>query len=101
MEEFLGAAERVFVTEDSMTMLTEAIHSQHPVYSLAPRQAAPDARFSGALHRFTEQGWLCRYRIDALLSHPERIEQQQFRLLSESPAVTLGERLASRLFQDD
>jgi mitochondrial fission protein ELM1 len=101
IEEFLGAAERVFVTEDSMTMLTEAIYSQRPVHSLAPRRAKPDERFSRALQRFVEQGWLCRHGIDELLSHPERIEQHQCRLLSESPAMELGERLGSLIFQND
>lgn len=101
IEEFLGAAESVFVTEDSMTMLTEAMHAQRPVHSLAPRQAAPDDRFSRALQRFEQQRWLCRHGIDALLSHPERISQQPCRPLSESPLVALGERLGRVIFQSD
>jgi mitochondrial fission protein ELM1 len=33
---YLGAAERVFVTQDSLTMLSEAIASGRPVVALAP-----------------------------------------------------------------
>jgi mitochondrial fission protein ELM1 len=33
---YLGAAERVFVTQDSLTMLSEAIASDRPVVALAP-----------------------------------------------------------------
>jgi len=40
---YLGAAERIFVTQDSLTMLSEAIASGRPVVALAPG----DVRLSG------------------------------------------------------
>ncbi len=93
IEEYLGAADQVFVTEDSMTMLTEAICSQRPVHSLAPRSAQPAACFDQALQRFSNQGWLCRHRIEELAMQPESLGQQKCRVLRGSPTADLAERL--------
>lgn len=51
MQAYLGAAELVFCTEDSMSMITEAIASGKPVVSLAPKTFAPDSRYIEALNR--------------------------------------------------
>jgi mitochondrial fission protein ELM1 len=37
MRAYLGAADRVFVTQDSITMITEAVASARPVYVLRPK----------------------------------------------------------------
>ena len=65
-EAWLGAAERVFVTEDSMTMLSEAACALRPVHSLRPATAAPAQRYEQALQRFAGQRWLCRHTIAEL-----------------------------------
>jgi mitochondrial fission protein ELM1 len=99
-EAWLGAAERVFVTEDSMTMLTEAIHSRRPVYSLRPRSYAPEPRYTQSLQRFAEQGLLCRYGLVELSSQPERLQAKRCRPLETSPAHWLAEQLRVRLHLD-
>jgi mitochondrial fission protein ELM1 len=97
MAAVLGAAEKVLVTEDSMTMLTEAIYAQKPVYSLRPQQAEPTPRYQRALQNMQDKGWLWRHEIMELLENSSRLEQQICYPLQQSPLVALGERLVARL----
>ena len=96
-EAYLGAAERTFVTEDSMTMLSEAIHSRRPVYSLRPQYALPTERYAAMIQGFADRGYLCRYALMELLQQPELLEKQQCQVLEESPLLELGEQLGKRL----
>ncbi len=52
---FLGAAEQVFVTRDSLTMVSEAIMSGRPLTALIPRRVelAPDNFMSVVLRKYT------------------------------------------------
>lgn len=94
---YLGAAEQVFVTEDSMTMLTEAICSRRPVCSLRPAQASPDARYAQAIQRFERQRLVCRHSISELAQQPGLLQSDHCRVLETSPLKDLGARLAERL----
>jgi mitochondrial fission protein ELM1 len=96
-EAWLGAAERVFVTEDSMTMLTEAACARRPVHSLKPETAQPAQRYEQALQRFAAQGWLCRRRIAELADQVEALDAQQCQALAGSPTEWLADRLRERL----
>lgn len=58
MRLFLAAAQRVFVTADSMSMLADAIASERPVVALYPRHAQPNQRYRNALQKFHDQGFL-------------------------------------------
>ncbi|MGB5297648.1 MAG: ELM1/GtrOC1 family putative glycosyltransferase [Thiogranum sp.] len=96
-EAWLGAAERVFVTEDSMTMLTEAIYSRRPVVSLRPQHAAPTDRYERMMQGFADSGYLCRYALAELSQQPELLESRQCRVLEASPLDDLAEQLGKRL----
>jgi mitochondrial fission protein ELM1 len=96
-EVYLGAAERVFVTEDSMTMLTEAIYSRRPVVSLRPRRAGPTDRYARMLQSFSESGYLCRHALAELVQQPEMLERLHCRVIESSPLDGLAEQLAKRL----
>jgi mitochondrial fission protein ELM1 len=61
---YLGLAERVFCTEDSMTMLNEAMAARGLVYSLRPRRAAPATRYEQILQKFETAGRLLRLSLD-------------------------------------
>lgn len=63
---YLAAADKVFVTEDSMSMLSEAMGSAKPVFSLRPGCARPDARYAAALRRFETRGLVRRLAIAQL-----------------------------------
>ncbi|HFD80526.1 MAG TPA: hypothetical protein ENK05_09080 [Gammaproteobacteria bacterium] len=96
-EDWLGAAERVFVTEDSMTMLTEAVYARRPLHSLQPQHCAPDQRYRASMQRFADQGFICRHRIADLLLHPHQLEECHCRPMSVSPLDQLAEALRQRL----
>ena len=95
-EAFLGAAEQVFVSEDSMTMLTEAMSAQRPVYSLRPEHALPDSRYEQALQRYTEAGRLCRIALAELVESPECLDERRY-VPETLPASYLGTELVNRL----
>lgn len=90
---YLAAAEKIFVTEDSMTMLGEALASARPVFSLQPEAVKPDQRYLNALQRYVTRGLLSRQTISELLDNPVRISAGSFATLSESPLLTLSEQL--------
>ncbi|ANG61217.1 hypothetical protein A8C75_01245 [Marinobacterium aestuarii] len=63
MNAYLGAADAVFVTADSMSMLNECIASAKPTVLLEPCQAQPDARYRGALERFVAADYCRHHRL--------------------------------------
>lgn len=93
----LGAADQVFVTEDSMTMLTEAIYSRRPVVSLRPAAVAPTSRYAGMINRFAAKGWICRYAIEDLATGRQTLSDTQCKVLETSPLSELSRQLAERL----
>jgi mitochondrial fission protein ELM1 len=75
---YLAAADKVFVTEDSMSMLSEAMGSGKPVFSLSPAHARPNARYLAALARFEGRGLIRRLAIRDLADcGAERLEGLQ------------------------
>jgi mitochondrial fission protein ELM1 len=89
----LGAAERVFVTEDSMTMLTEAIHAGRPPLSLQPKRVASTARYENMLAGFAARHWLKRVPISELAG----VTDWSAETLGGSPLDELAEQLYARL----
>ncbi|WP_295797923.1 ELM1/GtrOC1 family putative glycosyltransferase [uncultured Microbulbifer sp.] len=59
----LPDAGRIFCTEDSMSMLSDAFNLGRPVTSLRPDSAAPPARYQAALAAFEAQQLLARWNI--------------------------------------
>lgn len=66
VREFLGRCRSVWVSEDSLTMVAEAIYSGRPVCSLRPRQADPEANDAQALAGYVERGLLQRTAMTEL-----------------------------------
>ena len=96
-EMWLGAAEKVFVTEDSMTMLTEAICARRPVFSLRPQQSLPNDRYMRMVQRFADRGLIYRYALNQLADQPELLNDAQHNVLEESPQESLSKQLGQRL----
>lgn len=63
MSSYLGAADAVFVTSDSMTMVGEAIASQKPTIVLEQANATPSERHLQALQRFQAAGYCALHRL--------------------------------------
>jgi len=94
---FLGTAEKIFVSEDSMTMLGEAMSARKPVYSLRPRQVQPDTRYRGMIRRFSERNLLCRFTLEELAQQPELVSKADCKVLETSVQESLSRQLAERL----
>jgi len=60
MAAYLGAADIIFCSEDSLSMLTEGIASGKAVVSLYPPQHQPAERYKAALERLEQRCWLER-----------------------------------------
>ena len=97
-EAFLGAADQVFVSEDSMTMLAEAMSAQRPVYSLRPEHALPDNRYEQALLGYVDAGRLCRFALADLVERPELFDAHCY-MPEALPESDLGQALLQRLAQ--
>lgn len=63
MNAYLGAADAVLVTADSMSMINECIASGKPTLLLEPPGAQPDARYRGALERFVAADYCHHHRL--------------------------------------
>jgi len=95
-EAFLGAADQVFVSEDSMTMLAEAMSAQRPVFSLRPQHALPDHRYEQALLNSVDAGRLCRFALADLLEQRGLFDTQRY-VPEALPKSDLGQTLLQRL----
>ena len=70
MRDFLGAAQAIVVTEDSLSMVAESLYSGRPVLSVAPAVAQPNANDGAALQGYVERGLLARSPIAGLAEAP-------------------------------
>jgi len=69
---YLGAADAVFCTADSFSMITEAVVAGSPVLAWQPEQAQPNLAYRQALQRLGQAGYLAvTQTLDASLL-PER-----------------------------
>lgn len=66
IEAVLGASERLFCTEDSLSMLTESTAMNKPVVSLVPRAAKPRPVHKKLINRLQETGLIERQEIASL-----------------------------------
>lgn len=68
LEKLFMSVDNIFVTEESATMMSEAISSGISVCSLAPKNIQPNKLFLDQLERYTEMNLLERMRFDSNLS---------------------------------
>lgn len=66
VQQYLDRAERIFCTEDSLTMVSEAIFSGKPVCTLLPESLAPVENDRLALEHYADRGYIQRIRISEL-----------------------------------
>ena len=90
---YLAAAEKIFVTEDSMTTLGEAVSSGKPVFSLRPGVAGPNKKYSAALQRFVDRRQVMRLQIDELAGASSSLTHAQFSPQTVPPLKKLAEQL--------
>lgn len=66
MASYLGAADVVFCTADSLSMLTEGISAGKPVIAATISTAQPEQRYAQALQRLQSKGWLALLDVSEL-----------------------------------
>lgn len=98
IEALLGGAERIFCSEDSMSMLAEAIAMNRPVVSLQPAHSEPRSGHARALAYLQESGLVNRQPITTWTTvelapwHPQRDypahSLQVYRQLARLGAIT-------------
>ncbi len=66
VQSYMGAAQVVFCTEDSMSMITEGVASGRPVFTLSPERFDPEERFLAAIGRMEARRRLRRHPISQL-----------------------------------
>ncbi len=64
MKDFLALAEIVFVTEESSSMISEAIASGKPVVTLYPKEMKPDSNYKKILQKFENEKRIIRTTIE-------------------------------------
>jgi len=84
MKDYLGAADAVFVTQDSLTMLSEAIAAGKPTFALAPALVRHSDLLEPVLTRLQQKKRLQRCKISDL--HAVSLRPDQFDLLQTAVA---------------
>lgn len=83
LDAYLGAGERLFCTEDSMSMLSEAVAMSKPVVSLRPSQTSSKRVHTAMLSHLEESGLIARESMDSVAMYnpvpfaPKRSYQTQ------------------------
>ena len=68
LDRLFSSVDNIFVTEDSATMMSEAISSGLSVYSLSPKKIKPDKLFVDQLKRYDDMNLIYRMSFDSNLS---------------------------------
>lgn len=93
MAAYLGAAEQIFCTEDSLSMLTEAVSAGKPVTAIQPDDFEPEVRYENALRRLVDRGWITRIPADQLATIQLGTATSQ----SEEPSIQLWKQISESL----
>ena len=64
--DFLQLADVVFVTEESASMVSEAIASGKPVVTLSPRKVRTDSNYQAILRKYIQKNYIMAYPIATL-----------------------------------
>ncbi len=91
----LGKAERVIVTEDSASMVNEAVAAGKPVATISPEISGPDALVAGMLDRLESKKRIVRLR--GCHWNLAEIPENQWMLIEQDWHRLLGARLLARI----
>lgn len=73
LDAYLGAGERLFCTEDSMSMLSEAVAMSKPVVSLRPSETSTKRVHTAMLSHLEESGLIARESVDSVTMYQPRL----------------------------
>lgn len=92
---FLGASKAVFVTEESASMISEAIAARKPVYTLRSKEANPDRNYQKIVEKFLTKKWI--KRIDIHSAKDVEIRLDDFEALSSDSYVQTAKKIKEHL----
>jgi mitochondrial fission protein ELM1 len=95
MQEFLGAAETVLVTEDSMAMIADSIASEKPVCSISPSHPTPEQTYQRALDVLVEKQRINRLTLSEFSQEFKIQDLLYFKEANKSASQKLVEELRS------
>lgn len=61
---FLGLGKVVFVTEESSSMISEAVSTLKPVYTIGQKESSPDENYRTILNKFKNNNLITRIHLD-------------------------------------
>ena len=92
---FLGLSEVVFVTEESSSMISEAISARKPIFTIACENANPDSNYQNILEKFTLNQKIKRINIFKL--NKLNIPMKNFDLTEQDTFEELAKKFKSLL----
>jgi mitochondrial fission protein ELM1 len=92
-DSFLGSAERIFCTEDSAMMISEAVAFARPVYTLRPEHSRPDVSNLQVLQSYEEANCISRLAI-CDLRWQDFSQSRRSRNVTDYPIDELADKLA-------
>ncbi len=94
MASFLATASTIFVTEESSSMIAEAVAARKPVYSLSPRRLYSQEKYQALLQQFLDNRRICRLPIATMDALPR---DYAFNYIPEDYRAQLVEKLRGML----
>lgn len=85
---FLGLSTAVFVTEESASMISEAISARKPVYTLQPQVFDKDKNYQALMNKFEDA-----HQIERLASMETFQIEKDFSLLTDDSIKLIAEKL--------
>lgn len=95
MTTFLGLAEKVVCTVDSMSMIMESISAMRPVFVIKPDPFKPDQQYANAIQQLQQKQLIHADLLSTL--HQNMNHTVQLKVLELEPSLWLASRLKERL----
>ncbi len=91
VKEFLCKSKKVFVTEESASMISEAIASKKQVYTLKPKIVKYDKKYTPVLEKFEKDKKICRIDMDnpKMCETFNLIEDEVYKLIAQKLKAVL------------
>lgn len=89
---FFGLSEAIFVTEESSSMISEAISTAKLVYTIGIQNSNPDKNYRTILDKFVKHKFITRIHLETFETKDKELENISFnkRILNNEVRIILG-----------
>jgi hypothetical protein len=84
MKAYLGAADQIFVSIDSMSMISESIGTGKPTTLLEPNISNPDLRYQKSIEKFLSLGLCSKHNLNSVRGIPKLKTTNDIALASDA-----------------